>query len=312
MNKRFFYLILSASLATPLCAQQAIEHDMLSSFLKPIKCTKSGLRCFMRHSFNHPLYAREFLPLSFVHITDLLEFGRSLPQPRSYLESVFALFHERFQEARYANPYAVHDLLMRLPELIGPHFQDTTPEIKQALAAHLTTSLKERFSELKKNPDLVLKELADELYTISHEKHDLSREETQATLLRFFDQLIHKIIFDPHEQADAWLILRQLIDDIVTLTDYDIIPSKKSANSLIWGLLYRFGYFIECAGSEIKPDQYALMKENLNKALPEALLFDEQEELLTPKLSYIHTVLGEGLAKSLAKEKGILTDTIIT
>ena len=309
MNRAYF-MILFLSIFISLQAS-APQQDLFYSFLKPIKCTKSGLRCFFRHTFNNRMYAEEFMPLSLMHIVDLLEFGKNLEQPRSFVESIFSLFHERFQEARYANPYAVHELLLRLPELLSKNFVENHDIAKMQMQEHLTEMLKDHFDELKSDPKKFLFEVTDNLYTLAHQQEDLTILEAQMSVVRLIDQLYNKLIWDVREGIETWNIFKLLLEDIHELHMHNVIPQTKIVNQLMWAAIYRFGYFIQCAGSELPVEFYDQVKTELRTQIPTVLLMPEQEDLLTTKIDRLQLIITEGEVKARAKAQGIITDQLL-
>lgn len=310
--KLCLYLMIVLAWLSALKGSTITQEEMLAAFVRPVKCTQSGLRCFLRHVFNKRLYTQTFLPRSFMHMIDLIGFGQGMNQPRSYYHSVISLFHERFQESHFVNPYALHELLQTWSELIPYRlFIQEEDEMVQAIAQHLKVSLKERFAEFKHNPYIFLDNLSKEIYDITQTRDDIPVIQLQMACTRFLDQACNKVIWDPYENSHTWTSFKELLDGLALLYERRFIADELILNQLVWALVYRFAYFIECAGAELTLDCYHAIQEDLEKNTPQLLLLAEQEELLTTKVQKLHHLLMEGEIKARAKLQGIITDSLI-
>lgn len=70
---------------------QLSNHEELSEYDKflqfacmPIKFTKSGIRCFFKHTFNCKEYAQDILPHTTGHLIQCLEYGNESGQNCAY------------------------------------------------------------------------------------------------------------------------------------------------------------------------------------------------------------------------------------
>jgi hypothetical protein len=96
-----------------------------------------------------------------------------------------------------------------------------------------------------------------------------------------------------------------------SLFESHLISSYEDLNLLIWSLLYRYGFFIECAGSQLHPDVYKTIQAELAERKHSFILLREQETEMTTKENYLLSTLMRGLTKSEAYSAGLKVDQFI-
>ena len=303
------------SIIQPLLAQNnpcetPVLDEILVSFLKPIKFTRSGMRCFFKHRFNHSIYAKDFLACCFDDLDSFLERAKDIPHPRSYCESVIDIFHQRLKESSWVNPYAFFLLLERLPEHLGSLCEENLLASQAAIARCLRNALLNRFNELKQTPDTFITDVSQEIFMITQSSdEEISVRELQHCVRRFLECSLNKIIWDPREGLEAWECFKAIADSLETLRNYGIVTDTKALNHLYWSLLYRYCYFIECAGSEVSAESYKTMQEELS--LLTWLSLEEQEDFILTKKERLKKALAEGEIKARARAHGILSDVVL-
>lgn len=296
--------------------------DILQSFLQPVHFTRLGINTFFTTIFNSSLYSERFLGSCFVHIIDFLEYGKNNNKPASYYESVFLLFHHRLKENNWVNPYALLMLLDQFPEYIG-----YMPEHKHALLVDtLKAELEQAFSLFKKeetlqgptyNAQRMREQKNATFYTQTAERlvvamekieQDGTMRDIQRSLVVLLESMLNKVIFNPKEHDTIWKTIVLLAQKSEHLYNIGCLAHADDLNRLIWSLLYRFGYFIECMGQQLPRQFYQDIRQSL---ITDPVLFlhrEEQEEWLTTKMDYLNAVLSKGEILSHAYSQGILTD----
>lgn len=307
-------MLISISIAQPACAQNPCEtpvlDDILLSFLKPIKFTRTGIQCFFKHRFNNSFYAKNFLSCCLDDLNCFLERAHGMEFPRTYCESVIDLFHQRLKESSWINPYALFLFLERVPEPLGPVFNENLLAQQTAIARCLRTALLNKFDQLKQEPDLFISSVSEEIFMVTNSNgEETSVRELQHCLHRFLECALNKIIWDPREGTETWECFKAIAESLETLRNYGILNDTKSLNQLYWSLLYRFCYFIECAGSEIPLQTYKLMNEEAPLLM--WLTLEEQEDFIMSKGERLKKALAEGEAKARARAHGILSDVVL-
>ena len=299
----------STKSSTPTPAKQTSNDDILQSFLQPVDFTRTGFNNFFTTIFNSSLYAERFLPACFVHLIDFLDYGKKRNKPYAYYESVFSLFHHRLKESSWVNSYALLMLIDQLPEYIDPIAHNYNQKLEEALKTELTKSLNEQSYLLKDRPDQfyneTTKRIVDAIKSVNKEGSLRDLQKGLATLL---EGTFNKLIWSPHEKEDIWKTVKLIAKKSELLYNFGCLESLDDVNRLLWSLLYRFGYFIECTGNQMPMEFYQHVREDIAKEMPSFLMLEEPEEWLMPKKMYLENAITKAEIKILAQQQGILTD----
>lgn len=295
--------------AAPSLIKAHTTEDLLHSFLQPIEFSRSGFNNFFSIVFNSSLYAERFLPSCFVHMIDFLDYGKKHDKSYAFYESVFTLFHQRLKESTWVNSYALLMLLDQLPAYIDPLTDQYNQKLSAAIKAELTISLNERSFLLKDREDQFYTEITQRIMnTIKTTNQDGSLTDVQKSVTTFLEGAMGKLIWSPHERDEIWKTIKLIAKKCEILQHFGCIASTDDLNRLIWSLLYRFGYFIECTGSQLPMEFYQNIREEMRKELPSFLAIEEHEEWLITKKTYLENTLAKAEIKALAQQQGILTD----
>lgn len=298
--------------SVPTLDYQPTKEEVVNSFLKPVQFSQHGIKNFFSQRFNTKLYSERFLPACFIHVLDWLEYGSQMGKPYSYYESVFNLFHQRLKESEWVNPYALIAFLERLPDFIECLPEKEHIHVQKKIREELENALITKFSLLKENPAAFLNETAEIIAQTSEStlfEHG-SFHHLQNALARFLEGALNKLIWTPHDKIDVWKSVKVLAKKCELLHYYGILENIDDVNRLIWSILYRFGYFLECAGSQLSYSFYRTAQQELRNQNFSFLEIEEQEEWLTTKRAYLDKILTEGVLKSQAYEQGIYSDGI--
>ncbi len=292
------------------------QREILRSFIDTkITFSQEGLHVFFKRTFNRDLYGNSLLPLTFIHVIDFLEYGRTIKNPRSFAVSVLDIFLTRFKRAQWANAYAILQLLENLPRLLGPLCGEPVDSLdylkhQKAVKEYLYAALLTGFGELKKNPDAFLDKVSYDITALIAEPKlddEASIHELHHVTVRFLESILDKLIFDLREQEYVWKTVKLIAEHLELLLGAHILPDVKTLNQLYWSLLERFCYALETMGSLVSHDTYQAIKNDLAQPSIPLLLLEEQEDFLTPKLTRLKKAITDGEIKARAREHGILT-----
>ena len=309
-SRKFLFFIVS--ICATAYSYQDISGDDILSFLKPVKFTQSGVRCFFKHTFNQRNYSENFLPACFLHCLDFLEYGVQLQKPNGFLESALDIFHQRLKESHWVNPYAFHILLKEFPRLFEPITKKYKEEQHEAVKKLIRDALLNKFSELKQSPDSFIQNLSEEIMVATHgSDSEPTTQQLQWCICRFIEAGLNKLIWDPRDQLETWHGVKVLGTTMDILFDSAIIPDTKILNQCYWSIIYRYCYFLESAGSEISLDVYAKIKQEMTNTALTFLYLEEQEDFIMNKFERLHKALLEGEIKARAKATGIITDFVM-
>lgn len=278
-------------------------------FLKPLKLSNESITHFYK-CYNHPWYTKRILPSCFFNVIDLLSYTKTQEDPYNYAYLILNLFHQRFKDCKWDNALAFAQLLDRLPGLIGYLF------IKKPDAQTLETYLESRIyspagltvpaHELK----AFIQQLARDTYEYSLQPMIASYDLRQITT-RFLESMLDKTIWDSSDGIQTWKYFKLIGHQLELLYESHIVGDLDTLNDLIWSLVYRFCYFIELSGSALPLTCYTEMQTELAAGAVDFLNYQEQDDLIRPKIKVLAHALQLGNAKALAYTKNILTDAVI-
>ena len=285
------------------------ENDIVRSFLQPVQFTRTGMDEFFRTVFNSTLYSERFLPSCFVHMIDFFEYSKKNNKPYSFYESVFLLFHHRLKESSWINSYALLMFMEQLPEYLEVMPASHHEKMMNLLKVELQKAVNDRSFLLKDRADNFYTETAERiLSSMKTAEADGTLRDVQKSLTTFLEHSFGKLIWNPHEKEDIWKTIKLLAQKCELLYKFGCLANTDDLNRLIWSLLYRFGYFIDCAGSQLPVEFYQTIRDDLKKEPLTFLTLEESEKWLVPKNKYFEGLLDKGEIKAHAFKQGILSD----
>lgn len=290
----FFYLVNGTS------SSLSLTTDVATNFLEPVACTQRGLESFFKNVFNHPDYASEFLPYNFSHLTQLLQYGKEKEQPNVYTKSVLKLFLQKIKSCPHINAYEFCDLLEKFPSLVdhksnAQNSNGIFEQLKKSIKELLHSAFLNKFSFFQEKPDEFLDELSIETakavqgYNFSS---DTSAEQLSASVVRFIENGLGKIIWSPTDQHEIWNSFKMISLNLEILSKQGIILELDDLDDLYWSLMNRFCYFVDTMAIHLNPIFYAQIKKDLEENNLPIFHMEEQEELLETKIKHLaHTIL---------------------
>lgn len=284
-----------ATIAEPAHAViEKLSCTEVQNLLMPITFNNVGMELFFKERFNQRRYTCDILHSSFVHMIDLLEYAQGIEKKRAYVNMVFELFLTRTKACNWINPFALAQLLEKLPHLIKDVCQDDEAEVKDLIKSTLYEALANRYDQLNEDPEKFMSDLTNALYAIkTADEEYISPEELRSTIVRFIESACSKLIWSPEDQEDTWNCCKLIGNQIMDLLEIDAIPNEKVANHLIWSLIYRYGYFMETMASELTVKTYDIIKQDVASAHIPFLLISEQERLMTSKIEHLSNCILE-------------------
>lgn len=289
-----------------------LADTVISKYLEKPRFTKTGLADFFKLQFNTSLYA-QFLPRSFVHLVDFLDYATLTKKPASFVIKVFNIFDQRIKESAWVNSYALialmDEFLVRLPNFCTA----TEPEDRTAQIKNELRKIYEKHKKtLRKNSDAFLEQAAQAIDAALEPAQDsFDALELQLRVTKFLEGAISKLIWNPHDQIEIWKNSCAIATKLQELYHAGIIPSTDDLNILTWALIYRLGYFIDCAGSQLNTDFFKQMIDDISHDKTQAFVLNEQEHFLLKKKQFLEEIATRGQAKSAAAGTGLYLDGIL-
>ena len=294
------------------------KDELLEHFFSPIKFTRQGVNCFIKHTFNHREY-KNFLPHHLKHIEQFLLYGNKTQQDNSYPQTVFKLFMSKIKESTFVNAYAFEEFIQELPELLGQYFDNSEQQIDtknfiKKIKNIIYRKFISKFSDFKQEPGEFIENLSNEIVkasntTITVEKA-VSKEKLRQTCIRFLEISLSKLVWSPFDHENIWPNIKEIGLSIKKLSDCNIIDDISDKNDLYSSLVIQFCKFIQLSGSDVPTKFYEIIAEDLKNNAPEFLTTPEQEDSIKNKNKMLKESLVQGATKSRAREHGIISDPI--
>lgn len=280
-------------------------------FLQPIKFTHHGMRCYIRHAYNHPEYGTDFLPNNFFHMVQF--FKRNTPQTRSYYQSVFRMFGNKLKQSMYVNPYALSDMIQEVTPLLQQACDySRTPAfdlMQQKISSTMYDTMLQKFDYLKLDPQAYFSDLStnilSEINAAQELADDISPEELRKSMLVFLELTLNKCIWNPNEYQDAWKSVKTLTDQLYVLHDAQAIKDQDDLNDLFISIIERFCLYLDLSFTEIPVDFYASLHKDI-EAKNLLFLELEGEEFFETKAQRLSRAVTMAEAKTRAYHQGIL------
>jgi hypothetical protein len=280
-------------------------------FLQPIKFTHHGMRCYIRHAYNHPDYGTDFLPNNFFHMVQF--FKRNTPQSRNYYQSVFRMFCNKLKQSMYVNPYALSELTEEITPLLKnifhPTFIPAFSQLQEKISSLMHDTMLQKFDSLKLDPVTYFDDLShDILRNINATQEltgDISVEELRKSMLIFFELSLNKCIWNPNEYNEAWHSVKTLSNQLHQLSLAEIITDQDDLNSLFISLIERFCLYLDLSFAEIPTEFYSILQADI-AAKNLFFLELEGEEFFETKAQRLLRAVTMAEAKTRAYHQGIL------
>lgn len=311
-KKLFLLFIILVNITSSTHPANSLADQALVKYLEKPRFTKTGLADFFIQQFNNNLY-NQFLSRCLVHVIDFLDYAKSSKKPTSFVIKVFNLFDQRIKECSWINAYALialmDEFVTRLPAYCSIEEQGNRQAQIRAELKKLYAQDKQKY---KKNSDLFFETASRAIDGILQPPQEhMDALELQLRATKFLEEAIGKLIWNPHDQLEIWHNVCAIATKLQELHHVGVIGSLDDLNILTWALIYRFGYFIDCAGSQLNADFFKEMADDIGHNKIPAFMTSEQEHFLLPKKQYLEGLIAQGKAKSAAAQSGLYVDGIL-
>lgn len=155
----------------------------------------------------------------------------------------------------------------------------------------LVTGLSSQFDLFKKDPNLVLNQLALEL--AAYYQEGLAIETVRQTVVRLIDLSLNKTVWSLHDQEKTWGSVKTIANLIVSLIDDDIIINIADMDDLLWTLTERYALFLELVGSGLSDQSCLLIENDLNQKDCIFAFINEQNSCMYSKVDRLKTALNK-------------------
>lgn len=263
-------------------------------FTRPLAYSKESISYFLKHIFNHPHYAQDFLALNFAHVSQIMSLAPKHPHPRRFIRKGLGLFSLKLQDIRYINSYAFCNFIEDLITYATPYTNTETDknDLIEAFKRTIGAYLVDKFELLKEEPEQALTELSMRLYDLvePYEKQDISVRELQHVMHYFLSQALHLLVWSPENQQDTWYCMIAIANRLEQCAVHAIVD-RDMLDDLYWILLHRYTYFLSLAGPELDPEFFDHASTALQDMKNSFWFTEERELFITTKYEYLQRAL---------------------
>lgn len=288
---------------------QTAKDKKLCMFLNRLEFTHDGIAAFFSQIFNQREYATQFLPHNFTHLTQFMNYGEQTNQSLEFFDGVLRLFCTKLKGASFVNNNAFEQFLARSI----PSYEKLLPQEELSLWKDikklLWTNFKDKFSFLTSSPMLFFEDISDQIVK-KVKLHVSNPDHFRATLIRFTGTAIDKLAWAPEDQLGTWNSFKATGQHLQTMYQKGIINDTFDCNELYWGLIERYCFFLELAGSKLDLSVCESIKNDLKTGTLSWLQLEEQEPGLETKTERLIQAVMETEAKIRVKQHGIVTELI--
>lgn len=293
------------------------DSDLLQDFCCPVVFSKAGIDHFLRNVFNDSRYSVDYLPYSFSHLIQFLEYGICSKQKRVYFESTLRLFLNKIKAVRYIADSAVPSLLARLPGLLESQCVISPMNLNQLsvlLKDALYSAFEMKFALFKTNVDLFFDQITVDMMSIM-KKHisvsdEVSREQLKQITLRFLELVLLKVVWSPVDQEKVWDSFKNIASQLAVFKERGIINDDE-LDDLYKSLLESFCHFLDLAGQELPEALLETMNQEIGSKKILLFAMEEQEPQLQHKTDRLREVVWMLKAKRCARSQGVLLEPVV-
>lgn len=305
-------LVITSHTRTEKISQQAIDQETYQRMLySPIKFSKSGLNCFLRHVFNNIEYP-DFFMHDMRHITEFLRWGKDSGQQRAYMKSAFRLFDTMRRKTYCFNAWAVESFLQELPSLIEDQFiifkSNESAKITEMINDILYSRFLTDFTSFQQNPNQFFDTLSQEIIQKVNNQHefleDVTVEEMRKIVVIFLEGLLNKLVWSSNDAPQTWDCVKKIGTHLHTLYEKNIIVDPEDLNGMYISLVERYCFFLELSGSDLPISFFDTVKKDITTVSLPFLELEEQERFLESKKERLMRALTKNEAKARAREYG--------
>lgn len=262
---------------------------------------------FFRYA-NTGLYPR-FLSCCFVHLIDFLELGKHMrasggaAKQAAYYTRVFETFDLLLVRCRYVNAYAFSWLLDKMPGYLEPLCAASSHAAEEIIIRGARRALLENFKLLKKDSERWFKTMAAPIVEELEASGDIAAaHELRVQVTQFLDTSVDKLVWSPRENIDTWVLVKNIGSKLHELFNCGIITTVSDLNRLIWKLICRYQYFIDCVGPQLPQSLFEAIRDDVINKRCLFLTLEEPDARLQTKTDFLLQMMTGGVAKSLTHE----------
>lgn len=268
------------------------HQELPASFFIALQFSQDGYRSFFKNVYNHPQYPQQFLALNFAHLISMAKHARQSAEPEKFLQRTLSLFGQKM-ERTYINPYAYTEMLIQLltiAQFIQPKISkaDVIDDIKEQISSCMVDA----FRELKQNPEVTLKKLAEDIYDTLQSKQNI-----QHAMHYFLARGIRQLVWSSQDGIETWHNLTTLGAMLEKYYEASLID-EEMLNDLFWLLIKQYSYFLSLCGPALNQEFYDAVSATLQECPAALWTLEEPEEDITSKEDFLRSQLIEAALTS--------------
>jgi hypothetical protein len=231
-------------------------------------------------------------------------FSAKTSQPHIALEQGLRFFTNTAKRIPGFQSSVIIDVIGILKEAACPYMRPTLhwkygntnsfDLYREGIQNCLVTGLSTQFDLFKKDPNLVLNQLALEL--AAYYEEGLAIETVRQTIIQLIDLSLSKAVWSLHDQEKNWLSINKIAHLIVGLIDNDVIVNIADVDDLLWTLTERYSLFLDLVGGGLSDQCYAFISDELNKKECIFNIINEQNSCMYSKVNRLKGALNKAYA----------------
>ena len=216
----------------------------------------------IQKEINAPDYIESVLPFDLSHMIALLCYnGVNQDVSYVYLRSVMKMYTNFSKQVSFFDADMVLQFLDRFSGVMASIMSQQTPPVlmKKNESTHanllyeqLFGAFSMQYNSFKEDPEQFLHTLSADIARGAVKNGEYM--ELQQSIVRFFEQLLSKILFDPNDHQKSWQVVKQVATTLSLLKDKKIISDANVLDDILISLSSRYIYFLKMFSDSLTHD----------------------------------------------------------
>lgn len=216
----------------------------------------------IQKEINNSEYFESVLPYDLSHMVALLSYNAvSNDMSYVYLRSVMKMYTNFSKQVAFFDADMILPFLDQFTSIMTPIVnKHAIPTFtKQHELAHtnllydqLFGTFSIQYNSFKENPEQFLHDISATIVKDSIKNSEYM--ELQHSIIRFFEHLFSKLLFDPTDQYKSWSTVKQIASYLTSLVDKKIISHVNLLDDVLLSLSSRYTYFLRMFSDTLTSD----------------------------------------------------------
>lgn len=207
----------------------------------------------VQKEINAPSYIESVLPYDLSHMIALLSYNGTSEEMNSvYLRSVMKMYTNFAKQVDFFDADMVLQFLNCFSIVMTPIIQKNhvVPLLKQKEATYanmlyeqLFGSFSVQYNTFKEDPEQFLHNISVDIARGATRNGEYI--ELQQGIVRFLEQLLSKVLFDPTNHQYSWQVVNQIASTLSMLAEKNIVSDVNTLDDILVSLSSRYTHFLK-------------------------------------------------------------------